>query len=178
MQLQLLNCITSAGPKPTLENSSGTKRYYIDLQSNIIGHQLNYYWSDKVLDISYLYYRGLGRLNVNLLNACICFSSERLSALIVFRSFERPGYLPQVPCLPSHLLVQRVKIYQTNCSPRPNHLWPLLVSKKQTRIINFNWFHSRGCFILKQWWFNWNEWNHWHLALFGISDGSTATSHQ
>lgn len=90
MQLQLFNCITSAGPKPTLKNSSGTKRYYIDLQSNIIGHQLNYYWSDKVLDISYLYFWGLWKMNVNLLNADICISSEGLSALAVFIACERP----------------------------------------------------------------------------------------
>lgn len=90
MQLQLFNCITSAGLKPTLKNSSGTKRYYIDLQSNIIGHQLNYYWSDKVLDISYLYFWGLWKMNVNLLNAYICISSEGLSALTVFIACERP----------------------------------------------------------------------------------------
>lgn len=132
MQLQLFNCITSAGLKPTLKNSSGTKRYYIDLQSNIISHQLNYYWSDKVLDISYLYFWGLWRMNVNLLNACICISSEELSTLTVFTAFERPkGLAIQLRLLDDTVtcLHRETKAMQLNSLLWQNLLRSLLVTK-------------------------------------------------
>lgn len=135
MQLQILNCITRAGPKPTLKNSSGTRRYYIDLQLNIIGHQLNYYWSDKVLDISYLYFRGLGRMNVNLFNAGICLAKEGGVLLLYSEAVKDQEDWLFGLSLASHrdLAVKIVQSCRTNCFPQPDILWPLLVLKSKHR---------------------------------------------
>lgn len=91
LQLQLLNCITGPGPAPALEDSSATQRHYIDLQSNIIGHQLNYYRSGKVREISYLYF---GEMNAAwrkgwVIEAHLAFRLLQRQSDILFR-FQDP----------------------------------------------------------------------------------------
>lgn len=164
MQLQILNCITRAGPKPTLKNSSGTRRYYIDLQLNIIGHQLNYYWSDKVLDISYLYFRGLGRMNVNLFNASICLAQEGGVLLLYSEAVkDLEDWLFNLS-LTQGLGCKNSSKLQNYLIPTTKSLVTPFSTKKQTQIISFNWFHSQECVLLKKWWFNRNEGNSWHLS--------------